>query len=331
MTNDWQRLAGKALAGERLDLTEGLAVLRAPDVETLPLLQAAFQVRRHYFGVEMRLNMLLNMQSGHCSEDCAYCSQSRRSQAVIDKYPLVARATILAAAAEAIRRQASTFCMVASGHHPAPKNLDEILGAVQEVRAQHPGLRLCLCLGQLTEAQAARVRAAGVERYNHNINTTEAHYRQICSTHSYQERVATVLRLKEAGLSPCCGAILGMGESHEDIVEIAWNLRALGVGSVPVNFLNPIPGTPLEHTDYLTPHFCLRALALFRFVCPDREIRAAGGRERNLRSLQPLMLYAVNSLFVGDYLTTPGQSVADDLRMIADMGFTIAQRPEGEE
>lgn len=197
-----------------------------------------------------------------------------------------------------------------------------MIEAVREIRATMP-LKICACLGLLSGEQAARLAEAGVHRYNHNLNTSRANYSNITSTHTYDQRVETVETVKQSGMSPCSGVIIGMGESDEEIVEMAYALRELDADSIPVNFLNAIPGTPLEGYGRTPALRALKVLALFRFVCPTKEIRVAGGREVNLRTLQPLALYAANSIFVGDYLTTPGQEITTDHQMIEDLGFEI--------
>ena len=175
----------------------------------------------------------------------------------------------------------------------------------------------------LKDGQADRLKEAGVDRYNHNINTSASHFDRITTTHTYDDRIDTITKAKDAGMSPCSGIIVGMGETDEEIVEMAYSLRDLGADSIPVNFLNPINGTPLEGRRTVTPHKCLKVLSLFRFICPDKEIRASGGREISLRSLQSLALYPANSIFIGDYLTTKGQESEEDYRMIEDLGFEI--------
>lgn len=328
MLKDWNRLADAALAGRPLTVREGLYVLQAPDGELLPLLAAAYRVRRTYFGNRVMLNMILNAKSGLCPEDCGYCSQSVVSRADIPRYRLLDRESLLAGAREAVRRGASTFCIVASGRGPTDRELKEVAEAVREIRRTMP-LKICACLGLLREGQAELLAEAGVERYNHNLNTSRERYGRIVTTHTWDQRVETVGRVKAAGISPCSGVIIGMGETDEEIVEMALALRELGVDSIPVNFLNAIPGTPLEDAGRVCPRKALKVLALFRLMCPDREIRVAGGREITLRSLQPLALYAANSLFVGDYLTTPGQEAERDRRMIGDLGFEIEVRAPG--
>jgi biotin synthase len=319
---NWEDYAEKALAGEGLTREEALSVLRADDDDILPLMHAAFRVRKRYYGKKVKLNMIINAKSGLCPEDCGYCSQSIVSSAPIQKYTLLDKETLLAGAREALNRKAGTYCIVASGRGPTDKELEQVIEAVREIRATMP-LKICACLGLLSEEQAARLAEAGVHRYNHNLNTSRANYSNITSTHTYDQRVETVETVKQSGMSPCSGVIIGMGESDEEVVEMAYALRELDADSIPVNFLNAIPGTPLEGYGRTPALRALKVLALFRFVCPTKEIRVAGGREVNLRTLQPLALYAANSIFVGDYLTTPGQEVATDHQMIEDLGFEI--------
>lgn len=318
----WSELARKALSGEVITQEEGLAVLNAEPDELLSVLQAAFTVRKHYFGRKVKLNMIMNAKSGLCPEDCGYCSQSIVSTAPIPKYSLLEKEVLVAGAREALSRKAGTYCIVASGKGPTDRELDQVIEAVKEIRATMP-LKICACLGLLKEGQADALAGAGVHRYNHNLNTSRGNYASITTTHTYDQRVETVEKVKTSGMSPCSGVIIGMGESDEDIYRMALSLRELDADSIPINFLNPIPGTPLEGVARIPAMKALKTTALFRFLCPSKEIRAAGGRELNLRSLQPLALYAVNSLFVGDYLTTAGQEVTADHRMIEDLGFEI--------
>ena len=199
---------------------------------------------------------------------------------------------------------------------------------VRVIKERHPDVEVCTSLGLLTKERAERLLDAGVYAYNHNLNTSEATYADICSTHTFADRVDTVGVAHEAGLSPCSGAIFGMGEHDEDIVDLAFDLRKLDPDSVPVNFLIPFAGTPLADQWQLTPQRCLRILALFRFFFPDVEVRIAGGRELHLRSLQTLGLHLANSIFLGDYLTSEGQAGSADLQMIADAGFVVEGQEE---
>ena len=319
---DWNTLAERSLQGEKLTRQEARAVLQAPDTALLAQLAAAYRVRHHYYGNRVRLHFLLNAQSGLCPEDCNYCSQSKISTAEIDKYPLMATERILDAAKKAKEMQAGTFCMVISGRSPNESTFSRILDAVGEVKARYD-LKICACLGLLSEEQTTRLAAAGVDRVNHNLNTAENHHSEICSTHTFGDRVETVKNVQAAGITTCSGGIIGMGESEDDVIDLAYSLRDLNVTSVPLNFLIPIAGTNFEGHNQLNPRYCLRVLCLFRFLLPSQEIRIAGGREVHLRSLQPLGLYAANSIFIGDYLTTPGQAAKEDLEMIRDAGFVV--------
>jgi biotin synthase len=323
----WSTLADRALAGDPIDFNDALAVLQAPDIEMLDQVAAAYRVRRHHWQQRVRLHFLLNAQSGLCPEDCNYCSQSKISTAEIEKYPLLAQDKILAAAQRAVDGKAATFCMAISGRAPNEPTFERILEAVRAVKANYD-LKVCTTLGLLSVDQTHRLAAAGVDRVNHNLNTAPEHHGEICSTHTYQDRLNTVQNVKAAGITTCSGGIFGMGETDRDIVQLALALRDLEVTSVPLNFLIPIPGTPFGHYQQLTPQRCLRILCLFRFLLPSQEIRIAGGREVQLRSLQPLGLYVANSIFVGDYLTTPGQAAQEDWQMIADAGF-ILEKADG--
>ncbi|HEX6746032.1 MAG TPA: biotin synthase BioB [Longimicrobium sp.] len=325
---DWNALADRALAGELITRDEARAVLAAPDTALLEQLAAAYRVRRRFYGNRVRLHFLCNAQSGLCPEDCNYCSQSKISAAEIEKYPMLAREKILAAADRAAELKAGTFCMVISGRTPGERVFAKVLDAVRAVREKHD-LKVCACLGLLTEDQARRLKEAGVTQVNHNLNTSERHTPSVVSTHTFGDRVATVEAVKAVGLKTCSGGIVGMNETDDDVIDLALSLRELEVRSVPVNFLIPIVGTPLAGVDQLDPRRCLRILCLYRFLLPSQEIRISGGREVHLRSMQVMGLYAANSIFIGDYLTTPGQAARADLEMIRDMGFVL-ESPDGE-
>ena len=264
---NWQKLADRALADEPITRSDALSILTAPDDVILDQLAAAYRVRRHYWGNRVRLHFLLNAQSGLCPEDCHYCSQSKISDAEIEKYPLMAKERIVAAAQRAHEMKAGTFCMAISGRSPSEKVFEGVLDAVRSVKAQYP-MRVCTTLGLLDEDQAHQLKAAGVDRINHNLNTSEDHHEDICTTHSFQDRLSTVKAVQSAGLTTCSGGIFGMGESNEDIVDLALSLRELNVTSVPLNFLIPIEGTPFAERAELTPQRCLQILCLFRLLLP---------------------------------------------------------------
>lgn len=320
----YRELAEKALVGEHLSRDELLSVINGPDERLPELLDAAFRVRFHYFGKKVQIHVLMNAKSGLCPEDCYYCSQSSVSEAEIDKYPFVSKDVLVESAIRAKRAGAVRFCLVTSGRGPTRKETEKMAEAVAEIKRTVP-INICACMGLMSEEKVRILKEAGVERVNHNLNTSRRHHPNICSTHTFDDRVETVTNVKAAGLSTCCGGIIGLGEDSEDVIDMAVSLRQLDVDSIPVNFLHSIPGTPFEHREALTPQHCLRALCLFRLVNPSKEIRVAGGREVNLRSLQPLSLYPANSIFVNGYLTTAGQDASDAHRMIRDLGFEIEE------
>ncbi|MCY3728689.1 MAG: biotin synthase BioB [Nitrospira sp.] len=319
-------LAEQVLQGHSVSREEGLELLQTDDTQLLPLVNAAYTIRHAYFGRKVTIQMLFNAKSGACQEDCHYCSQSSISTAPIDRYALVSPEDMLKAARRAHEAKAERYCVVISGRSPLEKEVDDIASAVKRIKQELP-MQVCCSLGLLTEPQARRLKAAGVDRINHNLNTSEAYHSSICTTHTYQDRMTTLRNARAAGLELCSGGIVGMGESDEDLVDLALALKDLNPDSIPLNMLHPIPGTPLADAKNLTPQRCLKILCLFRFVHPRRELRAAGGREFNLRSLQPMALYVADSLFVNGYLTTPGDPAREVERMLADMGFEVGKQP----
>lgn len=320
--NNWMELADRVLDGEEVTNQEALSILDCPDDDVLLLMHAAFQIRKRYYGKKVKLNMIMNAKSGLCPENCGYCSQSSISTAPINSYRMLDKDTILEGAKRAHDLNIGTYCIVASGRGPSNKDVDHVVEAVKEIKTTY-GLKVCACLGLLKPEQAKRLKEAGVDRYNHNINTSASNHENITTSHTYDDRITTVETVKEYGMSPCSGVIVGMKETKQDVVDMANSLKALDADSIPINFLHAIDGTPLEGVKELNPLYCLKVLALFRFINPTKEIRISGGREVNLRSLQSLGLYAANSIFVGDYLTTAGQDETEDHKMLLDLGFEV--------
>lgn len=316
-------ITATALQRRPVDRDDLLAVLTSSDDDLLDLIAAAGRVRRKFFGRRVKLNHLVNMKSGMCPEDCGYCSQRHGSTAEILKYSWIDPHEAARHAHCAIDAGAKRICLVAAGRGPSDRDIERIAETVAAIKNSAPAVEVCACLGLLKHGQAELLRAAGADAYNHNLNTSAENYARICSTHTFADRTATVAAAKTAGLSPCSGVIVGMGESDDDIVAVAVALRELQPDSVPVNFLIPFEGTPLGGRWELTPQRCLRILAMFRFAFPDVEVRLAGGREIHLRTLQPLALHVANSMFLGDYLTSQGQPGHADRAMIADAGFVI--------
>jgi biotin synthase len=322
----YARLGERALADVPPSDEEALWILDGEDVELLPLLHAAFLARRRHFGRLVMVHVLDNAQNGLCPEDCGYCSQSRDSAAPLRKYPLKSEAEILAAAERAARAGATRYCIVLSGRGPTLQRTRELAAIVRRIKEHFP-IGVCLSVGLLEEEHARILADAGLDRLNHNLNTSESHYPEICSTHTFADRVRTLLAAKKCGIEPCSGLIVGMGESSRDLLEVAFRLRELEVPSIPVNFLIPIQGNPLLGDGSLSPERCLRVLALMRLVNPRAEIRIAAGREGHLRALGALSLWPANSLFVEGYLTTRGDAVAETYRMIRDAGFEVGGNP----
>ncbi|MFI0980350.1 biotin synthase BioB [Streptomyces sp. NPDC021093] len=316
-------LVEKGLARELPTREEALAVLATTDDELLDVVAAAGKVRRRWFGRRVKLNYLVNLKSGLCPEDCSYCSQRLGSKAEILKYTWLKADEASQAAAAGVAGGAKRVCLVASGRGPTDRDVDRVSKTIEAIKEANEGVEVCACLGLLSEGQAERLRSAGADAYNHNLNTSESTYGDITTTHTYADRVETVQQAQAAGLSACSGLIAGMGESDADLVDVVFSLRELDPDSVPVNFLIPFEGTPLAKEWNLTPQRALRILAMVRFVCPDVEVRLAGGREVHLRTMQPLALHLVNSIFLGDYLTSEGQAGQADLEMIADAGFEV--------
>lgn len=326
MSTLWSTLADKALAGELISRDEARAVLHAPADELLALLDAAFRVRRAHWGRRVSLHVLENAKLGACPEDCGFCSQSSKHHAAgvspSGEAPMMAVDDLVDGARRAHAAKAKRYCMVTATRGPSQRDLDTICEAAQRIKRELD-IELCASLGLLTAAKAQRLAAAGVDRFNHNLETSERHFDKIVSTHSWKDRVETVQHAKNAGMDTCCGGIVGLGETEDDLLELAFAVRELDVDSVPVNFLDARPGTPLAGSALVEPGYALRALCMFRFVHPRTDLRVAGGRELTLRALQAMALYPANSIFTQGYLTTGGATPHADHQMIKDMGFEL--------
>jgi biotin synthase len=296
-------------------------VLASADAQLMDVVAAAARFRFRHFGNRVKLNYLVNLKSGLCPEDCGYCSQRLGSKADVLKYTWLSPEEAAGQAAAGVAGGASRVCLVASGRGPTDNDVERVGRTIDAVKQANPGVEVCACLGLLGDGQAERLAELGADAYNHNLNTSEDAYADICSTHTFDDRVETVEAARGAGLSPCSGLIAGMGESDADLVAVALRLRDLDADSIPVNFLLPFDGTPLERTWELDPRRCLRILAMVRLANPAAEIRLAAGREVHLRSMQSLALQIANSIFLGDYLTSEGQAAKADLELIADAGL----------
>lgn len=322
MSINFEKLIKIALDGKNFPRTDALAILEDSDINVLHLVAAAGDVRMAAFGKKVMIHQINNIQNGLCPEDCGYCGQSKISKAQIKKYAMKEEEEIVREAHEAKSRGVYRYCMVASGRGPTEKTTKKLAKVVRRIK-QEVGIETCLSVGIINENQARILKDAGLDRLNHNLNTSENHTRNIVSTHSYNDRIETLMAGKQAGLDTCSGIIVGIGESNHDILDVAYSLSDMKVPSIPVNFLIPIPGNPLYDFNQLTPKYCLRILCTFRFINPKSEIRIGGGREGHLRGLQPLALYPANSLFVGGYLVTRGDKINKVYQMIHDAGFEL--------
>ena len=318
----WSALADKVLAGQIPTREEARGVLHAGPDELLALLDAAFRVRRAFWGRRVSLHVLENAKLGACPEDCGFCSQSSKHSSPSGEAPMKSVHDLVEGARRAHAARAKRYCMVTATRGPSQRDLDTICEAAQRIKAELD-IELCASLGLLNEAKAKRLAAAGVDRFNHNLETSERHYGKIVSTHTWRDRVETVQHAKAAGMDTCCGGIVGLGESEDDLLDLAFALRELDVDSVPVNFLDARPGTPLAGYPQVDPGYALRALCMFRFVHPRTDLRVAGGRELTLRALQAFALYPANSIFTQGYLTTGGATAQADHQMIRDAGFEL--------
>jgi biotin synthase len=313
----------KVLEGGNIGIKEVLPLLGAKGPDIVDLAAVANRVREKFNGNEIDLCSLLNVKSGRCSEDCAFCAQSGHYKTEAPVYPLMEVSRIVEEAKEAQRKGTGRFCLISSGRELKDKEFETILRALGQIRRETT-LDLDCSLGTLRGERAEALKQVGVTRYNHNLETSESHFPKICSTHSFGDRVKTVGVLKERGFSLCCGGIIGLGESPQQRLELAFSLRQLGIDCIPLNILNPRPGTPLEHSESIPPMEIIKTVALFRLILPKGTLKIAGGREANLRDLQSLALLAgANGLILGNYLTTLGRNAQDDVAMVRDLGFSV--------
>lgn len=321
-------LTQKVLNAGDLLIAEAQELAATPEGELPYLLAAANAIRQQYQGDEVHLCSILNGRSGHCSEDCAYCAQSVHHQTGVAVYPLLDTEEMVRYAKAVEAAGVSHFSVVLSGRGmddaEEAENFERIIETYRRIK-EETNLKLCASLGSLTAEQARRLGAVGIERYHHNVETSKEYYASICRTHTYEDRTRTISVAQEAGLAVCSGGIIGMGETLAQRIDMAFELRAMGIGCVPVNVLNPVQGTRMESVPPLPPLDILKTLALFRFILPRAVIRTAGGREKNLRDLQSMALFGgANGMLVGGYLTTAGRGTELDHQMIDDLGLKVA-------
>ncbi len=322
MVLSYDNLLNKSLNGEALSDSEIEWIVTGKDVELLPLLQTAYKVRYKYFENGVRIHVINNVKNGNCSEDCSYCAQSKESVNDIDKYPIKSKEDILSDAKEAYENGSYRYCMVFSGNRQSEKDMEYICNVAEEIKAKYK-MEICVSAGFLDQKKVNMLKKSGVNRYNHNLNTSSDYYGSICSSHTYKDRVNTIKLARSSGLDICSGVILGMGETLADIITVTKELRSVDVQSIPINFFIPVDGHRIVNYKNTTPEYCLRLLSLFRFCLPKTEIRVAGGREYHLRGLQTLALYPCNSLFANGYLNVSGDPLIETKKMIEDGGFVV--------
>ena len=318
------RAAQRVLTGEDLDRNDARRLATIDDALRLDLFYWANRIRIQFVGPDVRCCSIVAAKVGACSEDCAFCSQSAHYETPVGGASTLRNDQVEQAARQAADSGADSFGIVNSGYGPTEAELDTWVPTIGRIRDEGR-IRACASLGILKPGQAERLRDAGLQRYNHNLQTSKRFFPNIIKTHSYEERRETLARAKAAGLSLCSGALVGMGETWDDRIDLALELRDLDVDVVPLNFLHAIDGTPLERAEPLPSMECLHIIALFRFLLPDKEIKIAGGREVNLRDLQSWMFFAgADSFLIGNYLTTFGRSADEDRQMVADLGLRLA-------
>ena len=315
-------------AYDNLTKEEALSILSMPEEELPRLLEATYFVRKKYKGNMVNIHLLTNAKSGNCSQNCAYCAQSGQAKTDIDTYELITYEQLLKDGYLVKEKKLARHCIGLSGIRFSD---EEIMAFAEEIKKLKKETKtpICCSIGFLTSGQARLLKEAGVDRINHNLNTGRNHYPNICTTHTYEQRLDNLYMLKKMGFELCCGGIVGLGEKPEDVVDMLFEIQAVNPKAVPINFLIPIKGTALEqeNTDKLTPEYCLKVLCLARLLNPDSEIRCAAGRELYLKGKEKWMFYAADSVFASGYLTAKGESVDSTIKTILDAGFEYCIEP----
>lgn len=315
-----QKVKSKLENGDPIDFSEAMELMNLHGSECMELFSLANNIRSK-LGDRVDLCSIVNAKCGLCPEDCKFCAQSVHNDADITPYPLMDEEEILNMALMMQEEGAARFCIVTSGKDANSGDFERILSTIRRIRKE-TSLSICISLGTLTTESARGLKKAGAARIHHNLETSENFFKNVCTTHTYAEKIKTIKIARVAGLDVCCGGIIGLGESARDRVELAFTLRELDVDSIPINILNPIAGTPLSGAKPPTPMEVLKTIAVFRLILPQKNIRVAGGREKSLRDLQCLcLLSGANGLLLGNYLTTLGRAPREDIRMILDSGL----------
>jgi len=314
-----EKLVVDIISGHKISRQEAEALF---EIDTIDLLAGADKIREHFKGKKISLCSIINAKSGSCSENCAFCAQSIHHKTKVEKYPLVNSEAITAAVQASVKNHVGCFGIITSGNAASESEVDKICVSIEENKKH--GIRISASIGSADTERLKKLKKSGLKRFHHNIETAESFFHNICTSHSYTDRVATAKAAKKAGLELCCGGIFGLGENRSQRVEFAFAVKDIDADSVPLNFLNPIAGTPLAGQKPISPEEILKIIAVMRYILPEKDISICGGREVNLRDLQSWIFFAgANGMMTGGYLTTPGRGVQQDLQMIEDLGFTV--------
>ncbi|NLA74272.1 MAG: biotin synthase BioB [Deltaproteobacteria bacterium] len=321
----YTELAEMILGGKTPDNPTYLKILSAPDEELASVMCGADILRQNYSGMKIHLCSICNGKSGRCTEDCNFCSQSSFSNTAAPVYPVLPRDELIKGGLYAQETPINRYSIVTTGKGLPPKDVDAVIDAMKGIEGKK--IKKCVSLGILRDEEMQLISRSGITRYHHNLETSRSLFKEVCTTHSYDERVETIKAAKRAGMEVCAGGLFGIGETDEQILELARDIKALNAASVPLNFLVPIPGTPYGKASRLTPNRCLKIIAFFRYFLPDKEIIICGGREKNLGELHPLIFYAgASGIMTGNYLTTDGRRLEDDLALLEQMGFGVREK-----
>ena len=311
-----------AILNEDLVSKETALDLISNKTDAIELLSAAYVLRKKYYNKAVRIHILNNTQNGYCPEDCHYCVQAKDSKVPIEKYTKKDEAQILKEAENAYKKGAYRYCMVFSGRGPSKKRVEFLSGVIKKIKSSYP-IEVCLSPGLISAEDAKHLAEAGLDRYNHNLNTSETNYENICTTHTFQDRLDTLSNVNANNIDICSGMIVGMGETDDDIVSVALKLKELNVKSIPINFYLHMEGNKLGKKPLISPEKCCKIVAMFRCVHPTAEIRLAAGREHYLKHLQPMALMAANSLFMNGYLNIKGSDIHETIALIESSGYTV--------
>ena len=313
-------LRDRVISGQSITKAEAVQISALPKTEMFDLFAAANRIRQTFRGDSVDLCAIVNAKSGACPEDCSYCAQSSRSKTETAIYPLINKNAVIEKAKEARDAGVKRFCIVTSGRKTGKNELKEICSMIKDIREM--GLLPCSTLGLLNKDELKLLKDSGLERYHHNLETSERFFPEICRTHTYSDKLKTIDAAIAAGLSVCSGGIFGIGETWEDRIDMAFTLKKLPIASVPINYLIPVKGTPLEEQDMLNPFEALKIVSLYRFILPQKEIRICGGRMQVLGEFNSMVFMAgADSLLTGNYLTTTGRTFSDDQLLIKDYGL----------